>query len=234
MCESRTLNHVVLGCGDEDTKGLCGRLLQALHENSRIKRLILELFSPLPSNDFSRFMRTTRSLTILRTSDLALRDISRRVVGCAFQTNQSLELLDLVDYGRSNLIKLILMRLSCHPNLRTLRLRCMEHRETKHHVHGLRRLMCSTSSIQALELDHHGFDRVHMKHLLGTLSAYKRLTKLSITDFICSRSTCADMTPQMLYANSVYPSLACGIRCIATRFFQRAGFSNCLAGKHRA
>jgi hypothetical protein len=59
----------------------------------------------------------------------------------------------------------------------------MMHRETKFHVHGLRRLLCSTSSITALELDHHAFNCAHMKHFLGTLSAYKRLTKLSMIDF---------------------------------------------------
>jgi hypothetical protein len=80
------------------------------------------------------------------------------------------------------------MRLSCHPNLRTLRLCCVTHQETKFHVHGLRRLLCATSSIKALELDHHAFNCNHMKHLLGTLSAYKRLTKLSITRFAIAES----------------------------------------------
>jgi hypothetical protein len=181
--ESRSLNHVIFGFGDESTQVLCGRLLQGLHENSNINRLFLELHAPVPSNDFSLFMQTTRSLTILRTNDVALQNISQQVVARAFQTNQSLELLEFGDFYGSNLTKLILMRLSFHPNLRTLRLVCMMHRETKFHVHGLRRLLCSTSSITALELDHHAFNCAHMKHFLGTLSAYKRLTKLSMIDF---------------------------------------------------
>jgi hypothetical protein len=39
MRESNTLNDVVLGCGDENTKVLCGNLLRALHENKRNKHL---------------------------------------------------------------------------------------------------------------------------------------------------------------------------------------------------
>jgi hypothetical protein len=188
MRESRSLNHVILGFGNESTKVLCGRLLQGLHENSHIQRLFLELHSPVPSNDFSRFMQTTRSLTILRTTDVSLQDISQQVVGRAFQTNQSLELLEFSDFYGSNLTKMILTRLSCHPSLRTLRLVCMMQRETKFHVHGLRRLLCSTSSIKVLELEHHAFNYNHMKHLLGTLSAYKRLTKLFMTDFIIAEN----------------------------------------------
>jgi hypothetical protein len=131
MRESNTLNNVVLGCGDENTKVLCGNLLRALHENKRNKHLRLEIFAPVPSDDFSRFMRTTRSVTILRMSDLALRGASKQVVGGAFQTNQSMQLLELEDYEGSSLTKMILMRLSCHPNLHTLRLCCVRHRETK-------------------------------------------------------------------------------------------------------
>jgi hypothetical protein len=52
----------------------------------------------------------------------------------------------------------------------------------------LRSLLCPASSITALELYHHAFNCAHMKHLLGTLAAYKRLTKLSMTDFVIAEN----------------------------------------------
>jgi hypothetical protein len=76
MRESPALNHVVLGCGDEVTKALCANLLRAIIESNRIEHLRLEIFAPVSSDDFSRFMRTTRSLMILRMSDLAVHGIS--------------------------------------------------------------------------------------------------------------------------------------------------------------
>jgi hypothetical protein len=181
MRESKALLKVRLNGNADDLDdallpvSIFRRFFLAIAENPSIDVLSLSGLT-LPLEGFGVLLKTTQSLKFLELFMCGFVSVpARDDIAEALGENQTLERLEIQD----DFVEPVLLHLGSHPRLRELKLHWSED-ERPSHVDALVYFLCSSTTLELLDLCGYQFDKNLFEPLLESIRSSRSLTKLTL------------------------------------------------------